>query len=174
MSEPYWETLNTELINSVSLFEPAHVGIYAHSPGFCDSREQYDEITVSMIRDFKVKWRKNLHECPCCGQRSIIIRGAGEQCDVCGWYDDPFAEEFPDKPGEDILPLSLNEARQKWTESKKPIVEITEIPIGGPPDWKDVLWSAGILEQTLRSDPLNSKLFSEDRIQEILSEYSEE
>ena len=94
MSEPYWETLNTELINSVSLFEPAHVGIYAHSPGFCDSREQYDEITVSMIRDFKVKWRKNLHECPCCGQRSIIIRGAGEQCDVCGWYDDPFAEEF--------------------------------------------------------------------------------
>ena len=59
-------------------------------------------------------------------------------------------------------------------ESKKPIVEITEIPIGGPPDWKDVLWSAGILEQTLRSEPLNSKLFSEDRIQEILSEYSEE
>lgn len=171
MSDQYWEKLNKDWQRSVCPWEPSSFGIYAHSPGFCDSQEQYDEITVAMIREFKRNWRKNLHECPCCGDRTIILCGAGEQCDVCGWYDDPYASDYPDEFDSDGLnPMSLNDARAWWREKHTPIAEITEIPKGTPPDARQILWKAGILEQVLR----DSKLLTEEEIQEELNDLKDE
>lgn len=171
MSDQYWEAIWEDWQKTALFSIPASCTIYGHSHGFCDSQEQYDEITVMMIRDFKKQWRKNLHECPCCGERTIIFKNAGEQCDVCGWYDDEFAVDYPDECEDgDMNPVSFNEAKRIWDSTHEPIAEITEIPKGTAPPAEDVLWEAGCLEKVLRE----ARYLTEDEIQEILRDHEDE
>jgi len=56
-------------------------------------------------------------QCGCCGQYTIEEEGTMESCSVCGWMQDPYQEEFQDKPGGANL-MSLNEARQAYEEGR--------------------------------------------------------
>ncbi len=50
--------------------------------------------------------------CPCCGQFEFEEVNGYEVCEVCGWEDDPYQFENPDKTGANHI--SLNEYRKKW------------------------------------------------------------
>jgi hypothetical protein len=55
----------------------------------------------------------HLEACPCCGERTLLVRGQHDTCDVCGWIDDVFQNTHPDShegPNDD----SLNETRDLY------------------------------------------------------------
>lgn len=69
------------------------------------------------------------HKCPVCGKFEFPRIGSYDICDVCGWCDDDYQEEFPD---EDRLAnqLSLNQARTAykngWYEVLREVVDFPE------------------------------------------------
>jgi hypothetical protein len=49
--------------------------------------------------------------CPCCGQLTLSERDQYDICGVCGWEDEPFAEDYPWSSGGPNGPESLWEAQ---------------------------------------------------------------
>lgn len=58
------------------------------------------------------------YECPCCGQKTLEDREENSICPVCGWEDDWWDSNHPEVPGL-CNPLSLNDAREAFRNSKK-------------------------------------------------------
>lgn len=124
-NEKYWE----------DLFDPNEVDQrpYEPSQGFlagCSTKEA--AFVVQQSHDeFKKKFREYLHRCPCCGERAIISPESGEQCDICGWYDE--GEEPNDT---ELNSIGLDEARSRWNSTKKPVQTIKRVGMasfGAPP-----------------------------------------
>lgn len=58
--------------------------------------------------------------CPCCGTRTLRVRGAFEICPVCQWEDDPAQARDPQLAG-GANGMSLSAARMHWqTTIKRP------------------------------------------------------
>ena len=52
-------------------------------------------------------------QCFCCEEYTLTPFSEYEQCEICGWIDDPFQNKYPDsRDGRN--PLSLNEARKQY------------------------------------------------------------
>ncbi|MCC8014659.1 MAG: hypothetical protein LIO87_05640 [Eubacterium sp.] len=59
------------------------------------------------------------HKCPVCGKTEFESYNSYDICDVCGWEDDGFQEEYPDEP-ECANEYSLNEYRKKYQSRWRP------------------------------------------------------
>jgi len=58
---------------------------------------------------------KNLHKCPCCGEKTLKQKGMYEICDICEWEDDPWQADHPDSDlGANTK--SLNDYREQWKD----------------------------------------------------------
>ena len=60
-----------------------------------------------------------LYACPCCGRKTLTIRGNYEVCETCYWEDEPRQEENPDNESSANDNLSLTQYRAKWIDDKK-------------------------------------------------------
>lgn len=58
------------------------------------------------------------HKCPVCRKYWFQTRGLYEVCEVCGWTDDFYQEEYPD---EDALAniMSLNQAKEAYARGEE-------------------------------------------------------
>ncbi|MCD7810432.1 MAG: hypothetical protein LUG91_01065 [Ruminococcus sp.] len=57
------------------------------------------------------------HKCPVCGKYEFEQRGSFDICEVCGWTDDLFQEDFPDEDRCGNI-MSLNEAIEAYKNGK--------------------------------------------------------
>jgi uncharacterized Zn finger protein (UPF0148 family) len=57
------------------------------------------------------------HKCPVCGKTIFEEEGYYEVCEVCGWIDDLYQEEFSDEGGL-ANDMSLNEARAAYARGE--------------------------------------------------------
>ena len=55
------------------------------------------------------------HLCPVCGKFEFDHRGSHDICEVCGWQDDSFQEDFPDEEC-CANQMSLNQAKRAYAE----------------------------------------------------------
>ena len=55
------------------------------------------------------------HKCPVCGKFEFDHHGSHDICEVCGWQDDSFQEEFPDEEC-CANQMSLNQAKRAYAE----------------------------------------------------------
>lgn len=117
-NEQYWESFFDELDVAGKPYEPSHGFLAAVS------EEEATAIVQQKRDDFKKKFKDYLHRCPCCDERSIIAPETGEQCDICGWYDED--EEITD-PEDSLNSMSLNEAKAQWESTKSPVQEIKRV-----------------------------------------------
>ena len=56
-------------------------------------------------------------KCPICEKYTFTEEGIYEDCPICGWTDDVYQEDFPDKTGANIV--SLNKARELYGQKGK-------------------------------------------------------
>ena len=56
--------------------------------------------------------------CPVCGKYRFPEPDTYEMCQVCGWFDDSYQLDYPDRKGNNDL--SLNEYREKWQNGEIP------------------------------------------------------
>jgi len=53
------------------------------------------------------------HQCPCCDEITITVRGNYEICQICNWEDDPGQSQHPDDElGANTI--CLNHYRTEW------------------------------------------------------------
>ncbi len=58
------------------------------------------------------------HPCPVCGKYFFEFEDSFEGCEVCGWIDSDYQEEYPDE-GRLANRMSLREARKAYSEGKE-------------------------------------------------------
>lgn len=56
-------------------------------------------------------------KCPICGNLSFGEDDDYENCDVCGWENDPYQRRHPDETGANNQ-WTINDARRAWEEGK--------------------------------------------------------
>ena len=58
---------------------------------------------------------KQLHACPCCGERTLREQNDYEICNNCRWEDDPGQRKHPnDNLGANSLSLNQHRAEANW------------------------------------------------------------
>jgi len=134
MEKTYWENLG-EGTPDMAPYRPS-AGVLANLT---------EKGAVRLLREerahFKQIYAGHLHECPVCGNETLLDVGLGyqpdgaEQCSVCGWYDDWEQRDLPDEylEGKSINPTSLNNARRKWQATHEPINRVIPNSCYGQP-----------------------------------------
>ena len=71
-------------------------------------------MSAKLLRD-ALQTRPKIFTCRCCGKLTIEERDDHEICEVCGWEDDQYQNEHPERGGGANV-VSLNEAPRNVAE----------------------------------------------------------
>lgn len=80
-------------------------------------RTKANGISVGAAGGGGVVLETRMRRCFCCEEYTILLGTENEICPICGWIDDPYQNVHPDSlDGKN--PLSLNKARQQYSEKR--------------------------------------------------------
>ena len=59
-----------------------------------------------------------MYKCPCCGKPGLTYSDAYYICEICGWEDDPWMEEYIYDPSSANQGLSMVDYRELYLQKK--------------------------------------------------------
>ena len=89
--------------------------------GFIGARNEYIADEISDLKGEKISVEgevEDLFSCPCCGYKTLEVRGEYFICEVCMWEDAGFPENEPDRYSFANY-MTLNEAKAKFESNPK-------------------------------------------------------